>query len=687
MTSITIPSSLKSIPTYLFGNCENLSSVTISNGVTSIGSYAFYGCTSITSITIPSSITSIAYDAFNNCPKLNSFSVNSSNQTYKSVNGVIYSKDGSIIVMYPRGKSGSYTIVSGTTTIGESAFEYTENLTSVTIPSSVTSIGTYAFYSSLKLESVIIGSGVRTIDDRAFYYCPLLESVTMGSNVTSIGNSAFEDCTSLTSVTIPSRVTSIGSSAFRYCDILTYVDFENNITSDSNMIGSNAFRNNGSNVEYHFKDYKSYYYALNYHSSKFTSTNNFTYDGPIQYIITFAVNNPTYGSINYSGSNWYNSGVSLTLQATAYPDYRFVGWSTNGGYSITSTSNPYTITVSRQITYTAVFDENSLNIITNTDGHGTISATASTVQYGGSVTVTAAPSSSSYEFNYFTVNGGSPIYENPYTVTNITQDTTITAYFKLKTYSVTTSTDGNGSITASATVTHGGSFQVTATPNASYLFDYFILNNDTSNPITTNPYTITNITQNTTIVAYFKRAYAHTSATSGGEVRVSGNNLGAEHTSESVTYTAIPYTNYYLIGWFIDGVLYTQNGNTVLDKTITLTQAQAQGAWVVPVFSTNPSDTPTLNTTLENTTAVNSTIGGEARMVGIDNTDTQATLIAKASENYRFIGWYDGETLLGTDLSIRLNLSTIQNKIIIARFEPINSNNNDQTDSGNIDIL
>ncbi len=382
-------------------------------------------------------------------------------------------------------------------------------------------------------------------------------------------------------------------------------------------------------------------------------------------------------------------GTTVTFTATeTNPSYRFVGWDTNGDGVADNTTNTLRVTINTDTSYTAIFELITYSVTTSTDGNGSITA-STTVTHGESFEVTATPNTS-YMFDCFIINNdtNNPIRSNPYTIQNITQNTTITAYFKLKTYTITTSTDGNGSITASATVTHGDNFIVTATHiNASYEFDYFILNNDTNNPIYTNPYTIQNITQNTTIVAYFKRAYAHTSATSGGEVRVSGNNLGAEHTSESVSYTAIPYTNYYLIGWFIDGVLYTQNGNTVLDKTITLTQAQAQGTWVVPVFSTNPNGTPTLNTTLENTTAVNSTIGGEARMVGLDSLDTQATLIAKAYENYRFIGWYDGENLLGTDLSIRLNLSTIQNKIIIARFEPITTNSNDQTDSGNIDIL
>jgi len=86
------------------------------------------------------------------------------------------------------------------TSIGNSAFFYCDNLTSITIPNSVTSIGGWAFYNCRGLTSIIIGN-----------------------SVTSIGDEAFEYCTSLTSITIPNSVTSIGIYAFAYCSGLTEV--------------------------------------------------------------------------------------------------------------------------------------------------------------------------------------------------------------------------------------------------------------------------------------------------------------------------------------------------------------------------------------------------------------------------------------------------------------------------------
>ncbi len=58
----------------------------------------------------------------------------------------------------------TYTV----TRIGDSAFLYCVDLTSVTIPFSVTSIGDFAFYNCSDLESVIIPSGVTSIGEQAF---------------------------------------------------------------------------------------------------------------------------------------------------------------------------------------------------------------------------------------------------------------------------------------------------------------------------------------------------------------------------------------------------------------------------------------------------------------------------------------------------------------------------------------
>ncbi len=123
------------------------------------------------------------------------------------------------------------------TGIGERAFEYCRDLTSVVIPNSVTSIGILAFDQCSSLTSVVIPNSVTSIGNQAFLYCGGLTSVEIPNSVTSIGYRAFQNCLGLTSVEIPNSVTSIRVGTFAGCSSLTSVEIPNSVTS----IGNEAF--------------------------------------------------------------------------------------------------------------------------------------------------------------------------------------------------------------------------------------------------------------------------------------------------------------------------------------------------------------------------------------------------------------------------------------------------------------
>ena len=188
LQSVDIPDSVTSIGEYAFYGCYNLQSVDIPDSVTSIGRYAFSGCSRLTSVVIPDSVTSIGEEAFYNTPHYN----------YENnwINNVLYINNH--LIKTKNTISGEYVIKDGTITIGNYAFAYCENLTSITIPDSVTSIGRYAFRACDSLTSVVIPDSVTSIGDYAFYDCKSLTSVVIPDSVTSIGDSAFTNCGSLT---------------------------------------------------------------------------------------------------------------------------------------------------------------------------------------------------------------------------------------------------------------------------------------------------------------------------------------------------------------------------------------------------------------------------------------------------------------------------------------------------------
>ena len=70
VTSVTIPSTVLSIPSWGFAFCSNLTTVVIPNGLTNIGSGAFVHCNNLTSLAFPASLTNIPHRSFDYCVKL-----------------------------------------------------------------------------------------------------------------------------------------------------------------------------------------------------------------------------------------------------------------------------------------------------------------------------------------------------------------------------------------------------------------------------------------------------------------------------------------------------------------------------------------------------------------------------------------------------------------------------------------
>jgi len=175
LTSITIPNSVTSIERDAFSFCRSLASITIPNSVTSIGDGAFYSCRSLASITIPNSVTSIGELAFYSCSSLTVITVNEQNTAYASVDGVLFNKAKTTLIMYPQGKQGQ----------------------NYTIPNGVKQIGDYAFDSRISLISVTIPVGVTFIGDFAFRRCSNLTSITIPPSVTEAGLGAFGGCDAL----------------------------------------------------------------------------------------------------------------------------------------------------------------------------------------------------------------------------------------------------------------------------------------------------------------------------------------------------------------------------------------------------------------------------------------------------------------------------------------------------------
>lgn len=198
LRTVRIPNSVTVIGDGAFAGCRSLSAVGIPNSVTEIGREAFEGCHSLRTVRIPSSVAKIGDRAFFNCRSLQSITVDAGNAKYKSINGVLFNREATLLMSYPLGKKQQvYKIPNGVKVIGEHAFRNNSYLREVMMSDSVTTIGLYAFSN-----------------------CRSLRKVSMQNSVDSIGNYVFENCVSLQEIEIPRSVRAIGNCPFRGCTAL-----------------------------------------------------------------------------------------------------------------------------------------------------------------------------------------------------------------------------------------------------------------------------------------------------------------------------------------------------------------------------------------------------------------------------------------------------------------------------------
>jgi len=186
LTSLPISSSVTNIGESAFYDCGSLPSIAIPMGVQSVGAGAFSTCLSATNVTIPSSVTSISGNAFNACSSLEAFVVDSQNPSYATQGGVLFSKDLTLLIAFPAGKAGSYSVPGGVTKIGDAAFALCQNITNLYIPGSVTNLGVGSFSHCEGLSKIAIPSSVRYIDNYAFQDCKLLREVFFLGNAPDV---------------------------------------------------------------------------------------------------------------------------------------------------------------------------------------------------------------------------------------------------------------------------------------------------------------------------------------------------------------------------------------------------------------------------------------------------------------------------------------------------------------------
>ncbi|MDE5782448.1 MAG: leucine-rich repeat protein [Lachnospiraceae bacterium] len=222
--------------------------------------------TTTKSITIPASVSIFYIDDFT---ALTDIFVDERNEKYQSIDGVLYSKDGTNLMQCPYGRAGRFEMREGTVSVDYGAFS--PLITELYIPESFNDVETLPMAMRCNcpdLEkvqvsdknpvlcvednilynkdrtiliscpngrkgSINIPENVEVISEWAFSGCSKIEKVVMPDTVNSVGNCAFDGCISLTDVHLSANLTTLGHMAFSECELLNRLVIPSKLVSIS----------------------------------------------------------------------------------------------------------------------------------------------------------------------------------------------------------------------------------------------------------------------------------------------------------------------------------------------------------------------------------------------------------------------------------------------------------------------
>ena len=250
LESITFPSSVKEIGDGAFAYCKFLKTVVFGESDIAFEANTFYACKNLQSVTLPEGLTSISDYMFRNCTSLTELKLNGA---LKEIGYQAFC-----------GCTGLETLIfpDSLEEIGENAFNGCQSIKEVVIPEKVTVISNSSFEAcrslekacikgeNVKIESdafercyalkeIIFENSVSEIGRWAFWRCESLESIDLGDSLSKIDSWAFEECTALKEITLPESLTEAGSSVFTGCSSLKKVTVLGDVTS----IGPYCFKN------------------------------------------------------------------------------------------------------------------------------------------------------------------------------------------------------------------------------------------------------------------------------------------------------------------------------------------------------------------------------------------------------------------------------------------------------------
>lgn len=153
---------------------------------------SFNECNAVTELWLPSTLQNWSNAGF---ASLETIYLGEGSETFTLVNGALYTKDLSKLVLYPsKGTHKTFTVEDETTTIGSNAF-----------------------YETDVLENLTLSDNTTTLEDVSFYLCHSIKHIENTDHLNTVGDFTLFNMEALESFYIPPSLQRYGDYVFFYC--------------------------------------------------------------------------------------------------------------------------------------------------------------------------------------------------------------------------------------------------------------------------------------------------------------------------------------------------------------------------------------------------------------------------------------------------------------------------------------